>query len=107
MEHELSKLITEEEKQAIDAGFLTRVTMTQEEFTKRTQICAQYPEARVMSNEEEQDMFCGLGGVGPAVAGQHERPGPSAVATFSPFSPEVVTADACGAIGAVAASVTR
>ena len=86
MEHELSKLITEEEKQAIDAGFLTRVTMTQEEFTKRTQICAQYPEARVMSNEEEQDMFCGLGGVGPAVAGQHERPGQSAVATFSSFS---------------------
>ena len=86
MEHELSKFITEEEKQAIDAGFLTRVTMTQEEFTKRIQICAQYPEARVMSNEEEQDMFCGLGGVGPAVAGQHERPGPSAVATFSSFS---------------------
>ena len=107
MEHELSKLITEEEKQAIDAGFLTRVTMTQEEFTKRTQICAQYPEARVMSNEEEQDMFCGLGGVGPAVAGQHERPGASAVTTFpSPF-PEVVTADACGAIAAVAASFSR
>ena len=83
------------------------MTVTQEEFTKRMQTCAQYHEARVMPNVEGQDMFCGLGGVGPAVAGQHERPGPSAVATFSPFSPGVVTADACGAIGAVAASVSR
>ena len=51
--------------------------------------------------------LCGLGGVGPAVAGQHERPGASAVTT-SPFPfPEVVTADACGAIAAVAASFSR
>ena len=46
-------------------------------------------ESQRSSNDGTRSLgrFCGLGGVGPAVAGQHERPCPSAVATFcSAFS---------------------
>ena len=66
-------------------------------------------ESQRSSNDGNRSLgrFCGLGGVGPAVAGQHERPCTSTVTT-SPFPfPEVVTADACGAIAAVAASFSR